>query len=126
MRGERERGRVNRDSHLHRGQSRRFSSSPDARYFGGERGPSRVPPYGGDRGGWTAVRSRRRKAFERTDGQRDRFQADKRHGRGWEKQQRRQARVTDQQGSELWYSDIENLEDFEGTDGWTAGQVLGG
>jgi len=47
MRGERASGRVIRDSHLHRGQSRRFSLSPDARFCGGERGPSRVPPYGG-------------------------------------------------------------------------------
>jgi len=35
MRGERESGRVYRGSHLHRGQPRRFSSSPDARYSGG-------------------------------------------------------------------------------------------
>jgi len=35
MRGERASGRVIRDPHLHRRQSRRFSSSPDARYYGG-------------------------------------------------------------------------------------------
>ena len=114
MRGERERGRVNRDSHLHRGQSRRFSSSPDARYYGGGgTGAKQGATIWGDRGVRTIVRSRRRKAFEQTDGQRDRFQADQRRGRGWEGQQRRQARVTVQQGSELWYSDMENLEEFE-------------
>jgi len=48
MRGERGSGREFRDSHLvHRGQSRRFSSSLEGRYVGGERVPSRVPPYGG-------------------------------------------------------------------------------
>jgi len=113
MRGERVRGRVYRDSHLHRGQSRRFSSSPDARFYGGVRGPSRVPLHGGDRGDWTVVRSRRRKALEQTDGQRDRFQEDQWRGRGWEVQQRRQSRARVQPGSELRYSDMEDLEEFE-------------
>jgi len=49
MRGERESGRVYRGSHLHRGQPRRFSLSPDVRYYGRERGPSREPLYGGIR-----------------------------------------------------------------------------
>jgi len=74
MRGERESGREYRDSHLvHRGQSRRFSSSPEARYVRGERVPSRVSPYGGERGESTVVRPRQRKVFEQADGQRDKF-----------------------------------------------------
>ena len=112
MRGERASGRVNRGSHLHRGQPRRFSLSPVARYSGGERGPSRVPPYGGDKGDWTVVRPRRRKALEQPDGQRDRFQLYNWRGRGWEGQQQRQARVRVQPGSEL-YNDMEDLEEFE-------------
>jgi len=94
MRGERERGRENCDSHrVHRGQPRRFSFSPASRAFGGERGPSRVPPNGGDRGDWTEVRPRRRKAFEQSDGQRDNLHTVQRRGRGWEDQQLRQSRV---------------------------------
>jgi len=72
-----------------------------------------VPPNGGVRGDWAVVCSRRRKAFERIDGKRDRFQVVERRGRGWERQQRRRTRDTVQQGSELGYSDMENLEDFE-------------
>jgi len=59
------------------------------------------------------VRQRRRKAFEQPDGQRDRFQADQRRERGWEGQQRRQARIRVQQGSKLWCNDREDLEDCE-------------
>jgi len=41
-------GRENCDSHrVHRGQLRRLSFSPASRAYGGVRGPSRVPPYGG-------------------------------------------------------------------------------
>ena len=114
MRGERGSGRENRDFHLvHRGRSRWFSFSPDVRYVGGERVPSRVPPYGGDRGEWTVARPRRRKVLEQAVGQRDRFQAVQRRGRGWEDHQRRRSRVNVQRGSELRYSDVENLTEFE-------------
>jgi len=113
MRGERGSGRENRDSHRHRGQSRRFSSSPDARYIGGERVPSRVPPHGGDRGEWTDVRPRRRKAFEQSDGQRDRFHEGYRRGRGWVDHHRRRSRVRVQPGADLRLSDAEDSEFFE-------------
>ena len=108
MRGER-RGRGSSDPHLiHRGRSRRLSLSPVARITGGERGPSRVPLYGGDRGGWSVVRPRRRKVFEQADGQRDSFRAIQRRGRGWDRQQRRQSGSRFLQVSERRFSDMED------------------
>ena len=106
-------GREYRDSHqIHRGQSRRFSS-PEVRFLGGERVPSRVPPYGGDRGEWTVVRRRRRKEFEQADGKRDRIQEAHRRGRRWEDFQRRRSTVRVTDGSELRFSDMEDFDPFD-------------
>jgi len=105
-------GCENCESHrVHRGQPRRFSFSPASRAYGGVRGPSRVPPYGGDRGEWTEVRSRRRKAFEQSDEQRDNFHTVQRRGRGWEDYHSRQSRVRVQQGSD--FSDRDDLDAFD-------------
>jgi len=104
---------VYRDSHrIHRGQLRRFSS-PEVRFFGGERVPSRVPPYGGDRGEWTVVRRRRRKEFVQADGKWDRIQEAHRRGRRWEDFQRRRSRDRVQDGSKLRFSDMEDLDPFD-------------
>jgi len=99
---------------LHRGQPRRFSPSPDARNYGGDWGPSRVPLYGGARGEVSGARLRRRKASEQVDGQRDRFLDDQRRGVTWEEQQRRRSRVRVRYGSELSYRMTEDdQEGFE-------------
>ncbi|KEH42136.1 RNA recognition motif [Medicago truncatula] len=80
MRG-RERGRESGGySRFHQGQPWRRSLSPEVRYYGGARVPSRVPPYGGDRGVWADGRPRRRKAFEQVDNRRDRFREEQRYG----------------------------------------------
>ena len=94
---------------VHRGQSRRFSSSPEARYVGGERVPSRVPPCGGERGEWTVVRPRRRKVFEQADGQRDRFLAVQRRGEGWGDHQRQWSRSRVHTGSDWGFGNEERL-----------------
>ena len=59
------------------------------------------------------MRPRRRKAFEQADGQRDRFQEVQRRGIGWEDHQRRQSRVRVQYGSDLRFSDMEDLDEFD-------------
>jgi len=59
------------------------------------------------------VRPRRRKAFEQADGQRDRFQEVRRRGIGWEDHQRRQSRVRVQYGSDMRFSDMEDLDEFD-------------
>jgi len=61
------------DIHLHRKQGT----------IGG-RGPSRVPLQGGDRGEWSDVRPRKRKAQAQVDRQRDRLREEQRHRGSWE------------------------------------------
>ena len=67
----------------------------------------------GDRGEWTVARPRRRKVFEQADGQWDRFHAVQRRARGWAVHQRRRSRSRVHLGSDLRYSDVENLAEFE-------------
>jgi len=69
---------------------------------------------GGGRGDWTVVRSRRGKAVEQVDGQRDRLREDQRHGGAWEEEQR-QSRVRVRYnsvvrfGSQVRFRDAEDL-----------------
>ena len=77
---------------FYRGQSRRYSPSPEVRYYRGGRGPSRVPQRGGNRGDWSDVRSRKRKAQEQAVGQRDRQRREQRH-RGIRARRHGQSRV---------------------------------
>ena len=106
---EREHG-LERGGYLrYRGQPRRLSPSPEVRYYGGDRGPSRVPPYGGDRGLWTDVRPRRRKAREQVEDGRDRFREEQRY-RGQKRQGR--SRVRARYGSSRWGDVTVDSEDY--------------
>ena len=106
---ERERG-LGRGGYLcHQGQPRRHSPSPEVRYYGGDRVPSRVPPYGGDRGVWTDVRPRREKAREQVEDRRDRFREEQRYG-GQKLQGR--SRVRAWYGSSRWGDDSEDSDDY--------------
>jgi len=106
---ERERG-LERSGYLrHRGQPRRLSPSPEARYFGGDRVPSRVPPYGGDRGLWTDARPKRRKAREQVEDGRDRFQEEQRFGG---RQRHGRSRVRAWYGSARWGDDTEDSDGY--------------
>jgi hypothetical protein len=91
----------------HHGPPRRYSPSSEARYYRVGRGPSTVPPNGGDRGEWTVVRSRRRKASEQVSRRQDRFWEEQRHG-GSRGRRHGQSRVRD------WYDDhYDSEEDWE-------------
>jgi len=92
---ERERGGYPR---LHWGQPRRYSPSPEVRYYRVGRGPRRVPLNGGDRGEWSNVRPRKGKVQEQDDRQRDRLREDQRHGGSRERRQG-QSRVRSGHGS---------------------------
>jgi len=59
------------------------------------------------------VRRRRRKEFEQADGKRDRIQEAHRRGRRWEDFQRRRSTVRVTDGSELRFSDMEDLDPFD-------------
>jgi len=79
------------------------------RYYGGDRVPSRVPPYGGDRGVWTDVRPRRGKAREQVEDRRDRFREKQRYGG-----QQRQGRSRDgaRYGSSRWGDGSEDSDGY--------------
>jgi len=93
----------------HHGPPRRQSPSPEVRYKGGVRGPSRVPLNGGDRGDWSVTRPRRRKALQQVEDRRDRFREEQRHGGS---RRHGQSRVMDQFGSIDWDFDSEDSEAF--------------
>jgi len=61
------------------GQLRRSLSQAKI-YLEGVRGPARVAEIGGDRGDWTVVRSRKRKATQPEAGRRDRSRVSERQG----------------------------------------------
>ena len=81
--------------------------------FWGGKGSKKGATIWGDRGEWTVARPRRRKAFEQSDGQRENFQAVQRRGRGREDHQRQKSRVRVQQGSDFWFSDMDDSDAFD-------------
>ena len=68
-----------------------------------------MPQRGGNRGEWSDVRSRKRKAQEQVVGQRDRHRDDHRH-RGTRVRRQGQSRVRDRFDYTDWYDTIEDSD----------------
>ncbi|AET02659.2 DUF4283 domain protein [Medicago truncatula] len=80
---------------VHPGQARRrYSLSPVVRFVGRGRGPSRVPPKGGDGDDWLDARPRHRKAVRQAERGQVRLRESWRH-RDWNDQAYQQHRIRD-------------------------------